>query len=55
MEPVRNALGSLSEVLGYVVATIIMLLAVVGPFAVLIWGGLALRRRFRKPAEAEEA
>ena len=54
VSPIKGAVGSLGSILGFVIATLIMLAAVLLPVGGLIWGGRAINRRFTgKPAQNE--
>jgi len=50
MEPIRDAVGSIGMIFGTAIATIIVLLTIAVPVGLLIWGGLAIRKRLRNPA-----
>lgn len=46
LTPVAAAIGSLGSVLGFVIAALLMLAAVVGPIAGFVWMGRRINRRF---------
>jgi hypothetical protein len=54
MEPVRGSIGQLGTILGSIVAVLITLAAVLGPFGLIGYGALRWWRRFgpAKPVEA---
>ncbi len=54
LAPVTSAVGSLGSVLGYLAAFLILLGAVVGPIAALVWAGGRVNRYFSKPNAAPE-
>ncbi|MEO9492455.1 MAG: DUF4349 domain-containing protein [Marinomonas sp.] len=52
--PVTSAVSSLGSVLGYLAAFLILVGAVVGPIAALVWAGARVNRHFSKPEIAPE-
>ena len=54
MAPIRSALSSLGGIMGTLVATLILLLAIGGPIAALVWGVLHAKRRL-SAARLQEA
>lgn len=55
LSPIQGALGSLGSILGWVIATLIVLGAAALPILGVVFGGRALSRRFRTDAAAAEA
>jgi hypothetical protein len=50
--PIESAFGSLGSVLGFVIAALLLLAAIVGPIAGVVWAGRRINRRFvSRPAE----
>ncbi len=52
LSPVKSAVNSLGSILGYMAAFLILLVAIVGPIAALVWLGQRMNRQFRKPEES---
>lgn len=49
LAPIASAFGSLGSVLGFVIAALLLLAAVLGPIAALLWAGRRINRRFSMP------
>lgn len=50
IDPIRQAVGSVGTILGTVIAAIIVFFTIAIPVGLVVWTGLLVRRRVRKPA-----
>lgn len=49
LTPIASAFGSLGSVLGFVIAALMILAAVLGPIGAIVWAGRRINRRFAAP------